>query len=228
LSIRARLSHAKGSASWTAEGLPIAMYWPIGTPRIYATSSSRAPAFKLFVSHDGLRSPRTDSSDNISNATSGNHLRSSAVPDISEIQSPITPITPLTPGILSVEHDDDEAPQSPEEDESPDMDKVPLSDPILALRISRSGQLFAVITATSITIWQTKVLLWLSPTSMPWLTSTADRHPGSRSTLRSLHTNVWYQCRPLATPRFRHLGRPHLARLPHHLFDRNRRRLPRV
>ncbi|KAH7326667.1 RIC1-domain-containing protein [Stachybotrys elegans] len=132
------------------------MYWPIGTPRIYATSSSRAPAFKLFVSHDGLRSPRTDSSGNPSNPTSSNHLRSPAVPDISEIQSPITPITPLTPGILSVEHDDDEASQPSDEDDGPEMDQVPLSDPVLALRTSRSGQLFAVITATSITIWQTK------------------------------------------------------------------------
>lgn len=33
---------------------------------------------------------------------------------------------------------------------------VPTEDPIIALRVSRTGQLFAVITATSITLWQTK------------------------------------------------------------------------
>ena len=36
-------------------------------------------------------------------------------------------------------------------------DMVPLKDPVLALRVARAGHLFAVITATSITVWQTKV-----------------------------------------------------------------------
>ncbi|KAG7147549.1 hypothetical protein HYQ46_003592 [Verticillium longisporum] len=38
----------------------------------------------------------------------------------------------------------------------PDAVKLPLKDPVLALRTSRSGSLFAVITATSMAVWQTK------------------------------------------------------------------------
>jgi hypothetical protein len=70
-------------------------------------------------------------------------------------------MTPRTPAIGPVEHDEDE-------DESvtgavtisqriTETDNVPLKDPVLALRVSRTGHLFAVITATSITVWQTKV-----------------------------------------------------------------------
>lgn len=42
---------------------------------------------------------------------------------------------------------------------SPDVDvpRVPVKDPILALRVSRAGHIFAVITKTSIVVWQTKV-----------------------------------------------------------------------
>jgi hypothetical protein len=68
----------------------------------------------------------------------------------------VTPITPLTPGIKPVEHgylDEDNFAHSP----GPVPTNLPLHDAILALRVARAGHIFAVITATSMTVWQTKV-----------------------------------------------------------------------
>ncbi|ATY62405.1 DUF1339 domain [Cordyceps militaris] len=118
----------------------VAMYWPIGTPRIYATSSNRASGSRLYVSHDGVfgtdeTAPEPAHEDNGTDAT-----------------PPVTPATPATPAIKSVEVAD--GPSEPlSQDEEP---TIPLHDPVLALRVSRSGNMFAVITATSITLWQTK------------------------------------------------------------------------
>lgn len=131
------------------------MYWPIGTPRIYATSSSRAPTFKLVQSNDGLSSP-SESTLASSPALSGVQSRRYGHDDI-DIQPPPTPLTPITPAIQSVEHYDFPTSHQIPDPEGTDPSGVPVKDPLLALRIARSGQLFAVITATSITVWQTKV-----------------------------------------------------------------------
>lgn len=78
-----------------------------------------------------------------------------------DVQAPPTPITPLTPAVQSVEHGYDESkedvPETPDKPASSDENKVPAQDPVLALRVSRTGHMFATITKTSITIWQTKV-----------------------------------------------------------------------
>ncbi|KAF7543305.1 hypothetical protein G7046_g10026 [Stylonectria norvegica] len=133
------------------------MYWPLGTPRIYATSSSRAPAFKLVLSHDGLDSP-SQSSLTTSPNLSSTQLRAHGYddPDAYPPQTPVTPITPMTPAVQSVEHDDYTSSRFLPHSDSQDTDGVPLKDPLLALRASRSGNLFAVITTTSITVWQAK------------------------------------------------------------------------
>lgn len=144
----------------------IAMYWPIGTPHVYATSS-QSSGFKLFHSHDGLTSssdtqlPRQDDDD---------------LPPPPTPLTPITPATPATPAIRSVD-DADYYPEVEDEEEprASLSGSIPTRDPILALRVSRSGQLFAVITATSFTIWQTKVgscsllspALFSNPRSLP-------------------------------------------------------------
>ncbi|KPM34397.1 hypothetical protein AK830_g12173 [Neonectria ditissima] len=133
------------------------MYWPIGTPRIYATSSSRAPACRLVVSQDGLSSP-LESSSTTSPALPSVQPRGLGIDDVDlhPPPTPITPATPRTPGIRPVEHDDDSSGYFPSHSRDSDADELPLKDPVLALRVSRSGNLFGVITATSITLWQTK------------------------------------------------------------------------
>ncbi|PNY27106.1 Casein kinase II subunit beta-2 [Tolypocladium capitatum] len=130
------------------------MYWPIGTPRIHATSSSRAPNLNLFVSHDGLPSPLE--SDPASPPASDAKPRSAAGHDDVEVQPPPTPITPFTPAVQSVDHDENPISSAPLDSRGPEPNEVPLRDPVLALRVARAGHLFAVITATSIAVWQTK------------------------------------------------------------------------
>lgn len=117
------------------------MYWPIGTPRIYATSSNRASGSRLFVSHDGVSGPDEAEPESVKE-----DYGADATP-------PATPATPATPAIQSVEFGDGPTESSSQNDDQ----TIPLKDPVLALRVSRSGNLFAVITATSITLWQTKV-----------------------------------------------------------------------
>ena len=67
-------------------------------------------------------------------------------------------MTPRTPAVQSVEHDDD-APgrSSPFDQQAAATPEVPTKDPVLALSVSRTGHLYAVISRTSITVWQTKV-----------------------------------------------------------------------
>ncbi|KAF9869805.1 hypothetical protein CkaCkLH20_12722 [Colletotrichum karsti] len=128
------------------------MYWPIGTPRIFATSSRSGPAFNLVVSHDGIPSPFDNRSADGSSPSSHPAIQSPSQRDDVELAAPLTP---MTPAIQSV--DDDDAQDPAIYRQSPRLNtNLPLKDPILALRISRGGQLFAVITSTSMAIWQAK------------------------------------------------------------------------
>ena len=116
------------------------MYWPIGTPRIFATVTAQAtPPTAIQTSHDGVE-PEPH----------GGLSRSSTL----EI-----PNTPVTPGIRSVEDEGDDYVQQPANPQNiPSLvpSSVPSQEPLLALRIARAGHLSATITGTSITIWQTK------------------------------------------------------------------------
>ncbi len=143
------------------------MYWPLGTPRIYATSSSRQPGSLPIVSHDGLPTPgarpelgfdrRSFLSPNSASHPDG-HGASSGPPPTTTPLTPVTPMTPLTPGIKPVEHENDHLEEgSPAHSPGLAPASIPLHEPILALRVSRAGHIFAVITPTSMTIWQTKV-----------------------------------------------------------------------
>lgn len=134
------------------------MYWPIGTPRIHATTSTQNPNFKLFQSHDGEVS-KPDANAAADPPVGGENLRPPGADDQEGDQlPPQTPITPLTPAIQPVEQFDDYT-RADSEDESSTRhaNPIPSRDPILALRVARTGHLFVTITKTSITVWQTKV-----------------------------------------------------------------------
>lgn len=140
------------------------MYWPVATPRIYATTSQAPYRPKVVLSHDGVDSavagddasllsidpPAPKPTDNGSGETS---------------HAPPTPITPglfspRTPGINSVEHEFPlyaSGQSSQEHLEKSTEASIPSGEPILALKVSRAGHLFATITATTMTVWQTKV-----------------------------------------------------------------------
>ncbi|KAH6895191.1 RIC1-domain-containing protein [Thelonectria olida] len=128
------------------------MYWPIGTPRIYATSSSRAPACRLIVTQDGLSSP---SDSNLTASPALPSARGLGVDDV-DLHPPPTPLTPATPMVRPVEHDEDDSAYFHQDPNDSEKDGLPVKEPVLALKSSRSGNVFVVITETTITVWQTK------------------------------------------------------------------------
>jgi hypothetical protein len=134
------------------------MYWPVGAPRIYAATNSRSSRDRVLESDDDAESrDTTDGSGSVVDAQSV--VPVGGVEDghdgLSDLPTPLTPITPMTPGIKPVEHDNRffAGPTGNETILSGSTE----TEPLLALRISRTGHLFAVITSTSLTIWQTKV-----------------------------------------------------------------------
>ncbi|PHH59767.1 hypothetical protein CDD81_2605 [Ophiocordyceps australis] len=112
------------------------MYWPIGTPRIYAGSTSQLTCSSLVTSHDGIASPSPH--------------------DASQLQPPPTPKTPLTPAVNSVEHHETLLDDGHAGSQTSLATRLPLNDVVVVLRVARAGHLFAYITSCSIFLWQTK------------------------------------------------------------------------
>ncbi|KAK4040534.1 RIC1-domain-containing protein [Parachaetomium inaequale] len=201
------------------------MYWPLGTPRIYATSSSRQPGSLQTVSDDGLppaagRSEQRPDRNSLLSPSSA-ALRDgsgtlSAPPPATTALTPVTPITPLTPGIKPVEHgylDDDSAVHSP----GIAAPAIPLHEPILALRVARAGHVFAVTTATSMTVWQTKPTVVLavvvrSEASLEAYGTNTNLLLRPDSAILVLHTSLGYLITySLATDPEARVYRPHFA-----------------
>jgi hypothetical protein len=138
------------------------MYWPIGAPRIYAASSSKASTDRVLESDDDAESRETtEGSGSLLNAPSIDSGRGSEDDGERRLSGATTPITPVTPGIKPVEHDHQRRLSARfigQDGSVSGFGPVQADkEPLLALRISRTGHLFAVITSTSLTIWQTKV-----------------------------------------------------------------------
>jgi hypothetical protein len=143
------------------------MYWPVGAPRIYAASNNSTSKGRIYHSNDDVESPNAAQSSSYLNALSG---ASETTQDDEELLSGhLTPTTPRTPAIQPVELDAQRRPPATSLDDLEDGHNDSIREagrqPILGLKMSRTGHLFAVITATSMTIWQTKVWKFL----FPWL-----------------------------------------------------------
>lgn len=138
------------------------MYWPIGAPRIYAASNNKVEPERTFELDDDAESRETtEGSGSLVDAGS---VESEEKPEDS-LEPPQTPLSPTTPGIKPVEHDSQNDLSTRHTDYGNSSFRSAESEPLLALRISRTGHLFAVITSTSLTVWQTKVChsnAWLS------------------------------------------------------------------
>ncbi|KAI7136899.1 hypothetical protein KC343_g3791, partial [Hortaea werneckii] len=103
------------------------MYWPIGAPRVYALSKHAAAATSPVVSHDGIDSEHDD--------TNGQATRSTG----QDTQD-------TSPGLS-----DNDGDSAHKQDEAGEADNI-----ILAVKISRGGTIFATISRSTLTIWQTK------------------------------------------------------------------------
>ena len=143
------------------------MYWPIGAPRIYAaTSSSTSQKHIVEVDDDAESRETTEGSGSVvEDRGIDSEDRSEEDQEITSGLS--TPVTPITPGIKPVEHDTQRRFSEKLLAHEAGSFKATDKQPLLALRMSRSGHLFAVITTTSLTIWQTKVCISIASPNPP-------------------------------------------------------------
>lgn len=132
------------------------MYWPISAPRVYAARSSRTSKERVIRVDETFE--ENDSYLNVSSSSSNGNPAGYEPSETAPF--PQTPITPITPGINSVDHDAQQRAiaRAAEGEDGTVEDAVDNAsrDPIIGLRMSRTGHLFAIITTVSMTIWQTK------------------------------------------------------------------------
>lgn len=166
------------------------MYWPIGAPRIYAASTSKAPGHHTFELEDDAESRETTEG-------SGSLLEAPSIggdgdlENPSDASTPVTPMTPMTPGIKPVEHDTQRRQSVRFNGHDTTLSESADNEPLLSLKISRTGHLFAVITSTSLTIWQTKVR---SFGAVQYLTNDfyiANCHTGCCSSVEEIIDHLW-------------------------------------
>ncbi|KAI1845646.1 hypothetical protein JX266_008257 [Neoarthrinium moseri] len=172
------------------------MYWPVATPRIYATSSQAPYRPKADLSNDGIdAAPAADTASLLtldSAASAPNPADENPGESASELPTPATPAlfsprTPRTPGINSVEHDymnHGSGLSSQESLGGSQQVAIPSREPIVSLKVSRTGHLFATITATTMTVWQTKPTVILAVVVR------------SQASVRSYGTNLALLLRP--------------------------------
>lgn len=134
------------------------MYWPIGAPRVYAASNSRASKNRITESDDNAESRETTEGSGplVEVPTNSSDDQGDEENDVHSGMS--TPLTPVTPGIKPVEHDTQRRFPLPSNGPDTSISGSAEKEPLLSLKVSRTGHLFAVITSTSLTIWQTKVM----------------------------------------------------------------------
>lgn len=132
------------------------MYWPIGAPRIYAACNGNASKDRIHQFDDEAEAQHRNEGDSYINASSNSNAGEDE--DGLLATGHLTPTTPHTPAIQPVEHfAQHRFSGSSHSNENEAAIRHAEKQPILSLRMSRTGHLFAVITETSMTIWQTKV-----------------------------------------------------------------------
>ena len=199
------------------------MYWPIGAPRIYAASSSKAPRIHFLEPDDDAESRETtEGSGSLLDAPSI-ESEGRADGDLEVPSGASTPITPLTPGIKPVEQHDSQRGLSARLLEHSYYPSGPASitadkEPLLALRISRTGHLFAVITSKSLTIWQTKVCLELTVKFTVTNLSPAYCYISYSGTIREITEYLRTQCLIAPKTRFCDLRCADYQRLSNYLY----------
>ena len=107
-----------------------AMYWPNGVPRVYAVNGPNIAQVSDDGSRQGTRSPSVEQRSSIGSRESGDELNDRASPE---------------------DQGDDLNPEEPTD--APQWEQ----EAINGLCVSRSGHMFATITESSISLWQTRV-----------------------------------------------------------------------
>ena len=132
------------------------MYWPIGAPRIYAASDNRIPKDRAFESGGGANTQQPGSSDSV-NAVGTTDGAGSSGTDVGNRE------VERTTSREDREQDDEKSSHLKQPLENGlnwgglQAPSSGVSGGIIGLRVSRNGLMFATITTTILTIWQTRV-----------------------------------------------------------------------
>jgi hypothetical protein len=176
-------------------------YWPISSPSVFATSK-HTPHDRTHVSHDGVE-------DDASNGTS---------------QSQVEAETAVRDG--RVKDEEQAPPQAQPASNSVIEDNI--HGQVIAIRVTRSGHMFATLTRSTLTIWQTKAGLQFCATGLLLIRYVADRCAGLCLTLGAVGQDVWSQYRHSPAPRLPDFCSADNARLLDYLLPSDRSFFPRI
>lgn len=126
-------------------------YWPIASPSVFAATKHTHPE-RLQTSHDGIE---PQSSDLPHGATADDSTQSS-IADSEEQTEGDESSTQSEPELGAKGAVEQRPKQSYSTQSLPEDD---IAGEILAIRVTRSAHMFATITQTTLTIWQTKACL---------------------------------------------------------------------
>jgi hypothetical protein len=129
------------------------MYWPIGAPRIYAASDHRTPKDRVLEPGDSADIQPFENYDNENPVDTPGGAGGSQF-DIGNERG-MSQIEPE-----QVDQKDSRPEQSLENGfnrRGPHASRSNVSGSIIGLTVSRNGLMFATITTTTLTIWQTRV-----------------------------------------------------------------------
>lgn len=116
-------------------------YWPISSPSVFAATKHTAHE-RTLVSRDGLECKQTGEDGN--DLTNGSYV--------------------IVPGESSTQKSDglvDNGAQQPQHNTSDQLVEDDVHGEIIAIRVTRNGHVFATLTRTTLTIWQTKACFLL-------------------------------------------------------------------
>lgn len=157
-------------------------YWPISSPSVFAatknTNLERTP-----ISHDGIDQASQSTRDGASEAENTTDTEEDkSERGLEEVKGEGKEQTKLQASVPDQFVEDD------------------VHGEIVAIRVARSGQLFASLTRTTLTIWQTKV----GPVSIcektPLIHCAAHCHPSLGSSLAAIVEDLRSEHRHLASP----------------------------
>jgi hypothetical protein len=119
-------------------------YWPISSPSVFAASKPTS-AEQTRVSSDGIEDVQHESGYGGVNGGTESQIE--------------TETETVTQGTAEVKEEDRARPQ--QRRASSQLVDDDIHGDIVAVRVTRSGHLFATLTRTTLTVWQTKACLFL-------------------------------------------------------------------
>jgi hypothetical protein len=184
-------------------------YWPISSPSVYA-ATKRSDTGRARISHDGVEHEQGDEKHAGSN----------------RILQAQTETETYTQGKSGVEEKDGaQLSQGNVPNESVEDD---IHGEIIAIRVTRSGHMFATLTRTTLTIWQTKASFLACPMGLVLIPYIAYCCTSFCAAFRAVRQNIWPQYRHSPPPRLPDFRRPNHARLLDHLLARDRPLISRL